>query len=227
MVVTSDDSTEEGEKDEEGIALSSSPQITEQQQHGTEVSWPMQRHAAASAVAAPYYRRYMQGCYDAYSQEKCDQNEADRIKINANQPVRVPRNFTAAGYAKVPAPLASFTALRQFWDAHYYYYSTAEERDAMIVTEDWDEANVYTNHWEAPTSVLRVDAANNKKYGMSVPQRRKLVEEVQAVLEQWTGVPLQPTSLYGIRSYAYGSILAPHVDRYVRRIAVVCSFVRF
>ena len=32
-------------------------------------------------------------------------------------------------------------------------------------------------------------------------------------IEQWTGMELQPTSLYGIRVYTEGAILSPHVDR--------------
>jgi hypothetical protein len=153
--------------------------LPSQQQYGTEVSWPMQRHAASSS---PSYLNYMQGCYATYNQKQCD--------------------FTSAGYAKVQAPWASYTALRQFWDLYQADYQ---------VTEDWDDANVYTNHWESATQTLRVDAPDGPR--MTVPIRRKLVEEVQSVLEKWTGVPLQPTSLYGIRSYSAGSILAPHVDR--------------
>jgi hypothetical protein len=172
--------------------------LPSQQQYGTEVSWPMQRHAASSS---PSYLNYMQGCYATYNQEQCDENEAERIAINAAQP-SVQRNFTSAGYAKVQAPWASYTALRQFWDLYQADYQ---------VTEDWDDANVYTNHWESATQTLRVDAPDGPR--MTVPIRRKLVEEVQSVLEKWTGVPLQPTSLYGIRSYSAGSILAPHVDR--------------
>lgn len=33
-----------------------------------------------------------------------------------------------------------------------------------------------------------------------------------AVLEEWTKVELQPSSLYGIRIYHEGTIMLPHVD---------------
>ena len=39
------------------------------------------------------------------------------------------------------------------------------------------------------------------------------MEYVQSTLEQWTGKELKRTSVYGIRVYQRGSILAPHVDR--------------
>jgi hypothetical protein len=171
----------------------------QQQHYGTEVSWPMQRRG--DFAESTQYRNYMQGCYDAYNQELCERSEAERIAINLAQPA-VQRNFTAAGYAKVPAPASSYNTLRQFWDLYH---------SDNMQTEDWDEANIYTNHWEAATRTLLVDTRDGPRLHVQV--RRKLVEDVQSVLERWSGVPLQPTSLYGIRSYGSGSILAPHVDR--------------
>lgn len=175
---------------EEEVALSPN--------YGTEISWPMQRGAEEASVP---YRDFLQGCYEMYTAERCDESEADRITINANQPA-VQRNFTAAGYAKVQAPRASYNALRQFWDLNHA---------GSTLREVWEEASVYTNHWESPTQTLLIDAADGPR--MSLQSRRQLVDRVQTVLEQWTGVPLQPTSMFGIRSYANGSILAPHLDR--------------
>ena len=41
----------------------------------------------------------------------------------------------------------------------------------------------------------------------------EIVRHVQSVLEAWTHQSLVLTSLYGIRTYKEGAILAPHVDR--------------
>jgi prolyl 4-hydroxylase len=38
-------------------------------------------------------------------------------------------------------------------------------------------------------------------------------EAAQPVVEEWTGMELQPTSLYGIRAYTQGAVLNPHADR--------------
>lgn len=38
-------------------------------------------------------------------------------------------------------------------------------------------------------------------------------QPVRPTIEEWTGMKLQQTSLYGIRVYTEGAILAPHVDR--------------
>ena len=37
--------------------------------------------------------------------------------------------------------------------------------------------------------------------------------EAKPVIEEWTGMELQQTSLYGIRAYTEGAVLSPHADR--------------
>lgn len=183
--------------------------------YGTEVSWPMQRAveekdqqtAAMTQSQRDAYETYMKGCSETYTPELCQQNEADRIAINAAQPSQL-RNFTAAGYAKVQAPAKSFRLLKEFWEKH-----SAEN----LLTERWEAANTHVNHWAVPTLTLRVDAPD----GPTLKNRRRIVEEVQNILEQWSGgVPLVPTSMYGIRVYQNGAILALHVDRYVYKCVV-------
>jgi prolyl 4-hydroxylase len=167
--------------------------------------------AVDTAKQYPWHDQYMKGCYEAYTKELCDENEAIRLERNTHQPSWVPRNYTTAGYALVPAPSGAFAMLREFWDRFSPHH---------LRPEAWDAANVYTNHWKAPTQLLPVPEdptrEETRSPQWSMPLRPKLVEQVQEVLERWTGVSLQPTSLYGIRSYTNGSILAPHVDRYVR-----------
>jgi prolyl 4-hydroxylase len=80
--------------------------------------------------------------------------------------------------------------------------------------EIWDSSNTYVNHWQAPTSMLDVSRDDpNISNRLSHQDRWDLVKGIQAVLEAWTKSPLVLTSLYGIRVYHEGSILAPHVDR--------------
>ena len=43
--------------------------------------------------------------------------------------------------------------------------------------------------------------------------RDNLIHAVQEILEAWSGQSLIFTSLYGIRIYKEGAILAPHIDR--------------
>jgi hypothetical protein len=234
----------ERQQPEDGTTTTDTPPL-----YGTEVSWPMQVSApdtteksAHPLLYGPTYSQFMKGCYHAYSKEQCASAEADRIRANAWQPSRVPRNYTAAGYAKVVAPAGAFTILHQFWET----YSNDQQHG---VIESWDAGNIYTNHWESPTRILNVHPVTNATTStgdqstppslseprarrmssmapphLSLTQRRTIVEQVQSVLERWTGVPLQPTSMYGIRSYSSGSILAPHIDRYVLSLCQPVGF---
>lgn len=43
--------------------------------------------------------------------------------------------------------------------------------------------------------------------------RTKIWNTTQDILQGWAGVDLSPTSLYGVRVYTEGAVLAPHVDR--------------
>jgi hypothetical protein len=43
--------------------------------------------------------------------------------------------------------------------------------------------------------------------------KTQLWNDVKPIIEEWTGKVLKESSLYGIREYSNGSILATHVDR--------------
>jgi hypothetical protein len=73
----------------------------------------------------------------------------------------------------------------------------------------------YHNTWDAPTTMWHLEEAtrvtNEEILGHELTEAvwRGVREEAQ----KWTGNQLVVTSVYGIRSYHNGSILAPHVDR--------------
>lgn len=122
----------------------------------------------------------------------------------------IPENYTHAGYAKLDIPSNVQTILQDFWEANDW--------ETHAKTETWDPSNTYVNHWESPTAILDL-ASSSSSSGRQVPhplsqkQKWELVRGIQKVLEAWTKSPLVLTSLYGIRIYQEGSILAPHVDR--------------
>lgn len=67
------------------------------------------------------------------------------------------------------------------------------------------------NNWKAPTYMASVENANLRGGGM--PMKNSIWEAARPTIEEWTGMKLKPSSLYGIRVYTEGAILAPHVDR--------------
>ncbi len=206
------------------------------QRYGTEVSWPMQRqdetysdHRFTSKY--PNYVEYMNGCAQQYDRPTCQSHDASRIQRNDLQPKTVPRNYTHAGYAKVAAPAATFSLLREYWDR----YATTHLQLEHAGGHEKNDNNLHLNHWSAPTKILYLDPPPSRRRrhlesttttSSSPPPHmprsniHTMIDQVQGVLEQWTGVPLQFTSVYGIRSYSNHSILAPHIDRYVSHICI-------
>lgn len=76
--------------------------------------------------------------------------------------------------------------------------------------ESWGRQNdqhatTHFNHWEASSQLVNFneDASQNL--------RNFVWDETQAILEQWSGVNLSPSSMYG-RVYSNQSIIPPHVD---------------
>jgi prolyl 4-hydroxylase len=115
-------------------------------------------------------------------------------------------NYTHAGFAKVQTPTAIQALLQTFLENNHMETNSRQEV--------WDSSNTYVNHWEAPTSMLDISRDDpNLPNPLSHQDRWDLVKGIQSVLEAWTKSPVVLTSLYGIRVYHEGSILAPHVDR--------------
>ena len=202
------------------------------QRYGTEVSWPMQRQGETYdnddhhfTSNYPNYVEYMNGCAQQYDRPTCQSHDTTRIQRNDQQPKTVPRNYTHAGYAKVAAPAATFSLLREYWDR---YATTHLQLEHARGHEKKNVNNVHLNHWSAPTKILHLDPPPSRRQGRHLESTtasplphmprsniHTMIDQVQDVLEQWTGVPLQFASVYGIRSYSNHSILAPHIDRYV------------
>ena len=64
---------------------------------------------------------------------------------------------------------------------------------------------------KATTYMVSVENSGFRGGGLTL--KNAIWEAARPTIEAWTGMKLQPTSLYGIRVYTEGAILAPHVDR--------------
>eukprot|EP00928_Gymnodinium_smaydae_P024860 TRINITY_DN1999_c0_g2_i2.p1 TRINITY_DN1999_c0_g2~~TRINITY_DN1999_c0_g2_i2.p1 ORF type:complete len:433 (+),score=43.87 TRINITY_DN1999_c0_g2_i2:68-1366(+) len=60
--------------------------------------------------------------------------------------------------------------------------------------------------------IMRLGRVNPK-------MRSVLMKEVQQILEWWTGLPMEHTSTYGVRTYRRGNVLIDHVDKKETHIA--------
>jgi len=85
-----------------------------------------------------------------------------------------------------------------------------KNKDAMK-KEEWAVGNVYVNHWASPTYMVSVEDRTLRDAGIHLKQ--KVWDAAKTTIEEWTGMELKPTSMYGIRVYTEGAILSPHADR--------------
>lgn len=67
------------------------------------------------------------------------------------------------------------------------------------------------NHWKAPTYHVSVD--DRKLRGSGAGLKQQIWDSLHPIIEDWTNEDISPTSMYGIRVYTDGAILAPHCDR--------------
>lgn len=68
-----------------------------------------------------------------------------------------------------------------------------------------------TNHWKQQTWMVSVE--DTKLRGGGFQLKQKIWNAAQTSIQEWTGEELTQCSLYGIRVYKEGAILATHVDR--------------
>ena len=151
------------------------------------------------------YHDFIANCHKAVAEHKeedpqlCSENEEYRMYMNKLQPPSV-HNYTKNGFAKIRAPKKMFDLVSKFWNAN-------KGKDKT----EWPHLTTYHNLWDSPPTVTLLNEDVNEGGGQEL--MNELFAEAKKVVEEWTGQELRPVSLYGIRLYHNGSILAPHVDR--------------
>jgi len=148
------------------------------------------------------YEELIQDCVEHYGPKGhlCHSNERDRIAMSLRQPQSMV-NYTTLGFTKIRAPEAVFSLIKEFW--HH-------NRDRALV-ENWPTGNTYVNHW-AKRSLL-VSVEDPKLRGGGNVLKNQIWNAARDTIQEWTGQRLAECSLYGIRIYEEGAVLATHVDR--------------
>jgi prolyl 4-hydroxylase len=109
------------------------------------------------------------------------------------------------------------TLLTKFW----------EDNKGLEHPEQWAAGNTYVNHWEMPSYMLSVE--NKELQGGGTELKAEIWDAAVDSVREWTGQDLTTSSLYGIRVYKEGAVLAPHVDRLplvssaIINVAQVCN----
>jgi len=150
------------------------------------------------------YNNLIDGCRQFYEAsgkaERCDDSEADRVQMSLRQPQGMV-NYTELGFTKIRAPDSVMKLLLEFWEAN---------KD-KAKRENWPAGNTYVNHWESPSEMIGVEDKSLKHGGFVLKQH--IWNAARDTIQEWTGQQLAECSLYGIRIYKEGAVLATHVDR--------------
>mmetsp|Transcript_7494 Transcript_7494/g.16619 ORF Transcript_7494/g.16619 Transcript_7494/m.16619 type:complete len:428 (-) Transcript_7494:2006-3289(-) len=179
-----------------------------QKSYGVDTSFPIHYGSIKSKSSNPLgdrqaiYDEFMEGCREFYGNRggSCDVTEEDRYAMSLRQPASM-QNYTDVGFKKVRAPAEVFSLLSNYWDTNL----------RRRQQEKWPTGNTYVNYWKAPTYMVNVENTNLRSGGQLLKQ--KIWDGVKPVLEEWTGMELEQSSMYGIRQYTRGAILSPHADR--------------
>jgi len=151
-----------------------------------------------------FYEDFMEGCYVYYREKgaKCRLSEAERLYRNLEVPPDL-YNYTKIGYKKLRAPPELFRPIKEFWDAN-----RGKEKK-----ETWKVGDTHTNHWDSPSFKLNIENSDGSLIGGGKDVKKIIWNSAYKIISEWTGQHLAESSLYGIRVYKAGAILAPHVDR--------------
>ncbi len=155
------------------------------------------------------YDTYMEGCKEYWGKEfghrgegakACTSFERSRFRHNLDQPHSMV-NYTSLGYKKIKAPKDIFKLISNFWRANRH---DQEE-------EEWSDGNSFVNYWDTPSTMVSV--SNKNLVGGGSKLHDMIWNVTSDIISEWTGQKLVGSSVYGIRVYKEGAILAPHVDR--------------
>jgi prolyl 4-hydroxylase len=84
-------------------------------------------------------------------------------------------------------------------------------RQIFVCHESVALGNTYTNNWDSPTKMISVEDSGLRGGGSAL--KLQIWNAARDTIQEWTGEELTQCSLYGVRVYYEGAVLAPHVDR--------------
>ena len=112
-----------------------------------------------------------------------------------NKHLQVSRTFSPLGFAKGRLPNDVFGSMRS------YYYNNRNPPNRLM--EEWDSKGVYVNYWQSDCNFIQIP------WDLKHSWQGRLKDVVQ----EWVGVEIEQTDMYGIRQYEEGARLLSHVDR--------------
>lgn len=169
---------------------------TDPPQYGVDCSYPI--HYGIDPKKCPAfhdaYERMIEGCYKLYNKRDCQRNEQDRLRMNLEQPP-TQHNYTRIGFKKMRIPKAA-------WEPLITFYNKWKDQKKK---EEWYHGSTIVNSWDSPSYMVSFE---DRRFPEGIRVKEQIWEGMRPVIEEWVGHKLEPTSLYGVRIYSSGSILA-------------------
>lgn len=109
--------------------------------------------------------------------------------------LQVSRTFSPLGFTKGRLPDDVFGSMRAF------YHNNRDPPHRLL--EEWDSKGPYVNYWESDCNFIQIPWDLKKLW-----QTR-----LKDVVQEWAGVEIEQTDMYGVRRYESGARLLTHVDR--------------
>jgi hypothetical protein len=162
--------------------------------YGVDVSYPIHGYITKNTIFKRRYEQSMKGCYEKFSRAECDGNERARINMNLDQP-RSQHNYTEIGFKKTRVP-------DDIWQEIISFYEANKDKQKL---ENWPRGNTYTNNWDSPTYMVSFE---DRQLRGGVALKQRIWNGIKPIIEEWTGKQLVESSLYGIRVYKRGAVLA-------------------
>jgi prolyl 4-hydroxylase len=147
-----------------------------------------------------FYDNFIDSCIKNNGGMQCKDTELDRIENLMDQPKGM-ENYTKVGFKKIKAPPELYKIVKKFWDDNKHKQTE----------EQWGTGNTYTNNWESKSFMVSVEDTSLRGSGNGI--KESIWNAARDLISEWTGQELTQCSLYGVRVYTEGAILAPHVDR--------------
>jgi hypothetical protein len=122
-----------------------------------------------------------------------EQNVRNALNHEWKKHQKVKRTFSSLGFAKGRLPDDVFATMGAF------YYNNRHN----AVAEEWNKTSIFVNSWESDVNFIAIPWELKRKW------QTRLME----LVNDWAGVELQETAMYGLRQYERGARLLSHVDR--------------
>jgi hypothetical protein len=102
---------------------------------------------------------------------------------------------------------------QDLWEIILAFYNNNADKEKI---EEFTTGYTIVNFWDAPSYMTSFEDPDIPE---AANVKQKIWDGVRPIIEEWVGRPVYETSLYGIRKYTHGAILAPRKNENTFNVA--------